>query len=145
MKKKLQQIGNSTDTAKNIMKYLGKRKRFRSTSDVVKYKLHMLQAGDKINPTDYFKFWADLEVAGLGKLEGKIFKWNHNFRMLEDVKEPRVYIKKAINEIRLSAERLVFVPLLSGHDFEAKLPTNLTDNDIEAIIRALRTASKLEV
>ena len=142
MKKQLEQIGSMNETSKSILSYLFSRKRFRDTSNIVTYKVKLIQAGYKVNPDDYRQFWTQLEKNGFGTLKGKIFKWAHNFRKLE---EPKVAINKVSN--LSAAERLLFIPTLSGnHHFEVKLPNEqLTESEINNITRALRTIQRKDL
>lgn len=141
MKKVLEQIGSSNETSKNTLAYLYNRKRFRNTSNIVTYKVKMIQSGCKINPDDYRNFWNELQKQGFGTLKDKIFTWSYNFRKLE---QPKVTMMKKEQSLP-AAQRLVFIPTMSGHEFEITLPPELSESDIQNISRVLRKIQRREL
>lgn len=141
MKKLLEQIGNINETSQQILKYLHTRKRFRNTSNIVTYKVKLIQAGYKINPDDYRNFWSELQKQGFGTLKEKIFTWSYNFRNLE---ERKVSIPKK-EPVQPAAQRLIFIPTMSGHEFEITLPARLSESDIQNISRVLRKIQRREL
>lgn len=140
MKKELEKIGTANETSKAIMAFLMSRQRFRDTSNIVTYKVKLIQAGYKINPVDYSNFWKQLEAQGFGKLSGKIFNWSFNFRNLD---KPKVAIN-ARKDVP-APSRLIFIPLMNGKDFQISLPEGTTDTDINNITRILTKVKNREL
>lgn len=82
----LNQVAESSHTARNVFEDLSKRERFRRETNLINYERKLLNSGKKIIHGEYLQVWKMLQDLGVGSLiigRNKTptrFIWNYNLK-----------------------------------------------------------------
>lgn len=163
---KLKQIADRNDTATLVMMSLADRKRFRSVTDIGHMKNLLVRSGEKVVLEDYMKTWKELEAAGVGSIiygrngQSNRFKWNYSLTAVghaamngKDIqvknlryipvtkivthKLPAPKKVEAPKPIPVVSQNILYIPLRSDFIIDLKIPSDVTEQELNAIRRAL--------
>lgn len=162
--KLLKRIADANPTAEVVATSLALRERLRHFSDIRRTKMDLIKNGEKIVDNDYKKFWKDLESLGVGSIvygrkgNPDRFEWHYNLKSVasaviegKDLELSRIDFKSAkkpemirtpIKLVKPSVtERNVYIMLRDGISLNLNVPSDLTKNEINLIVRALSQVS----
>lgn len=82
----VKKLGESSNTAKVISKYLASRERMRHETDTNRLKTYLKNEGEKIDDKEFDKYWKDADASELGSLDKKgRFRWHYNLKTVGQI------------------------------------------------------------